>query len=137
MQVRMPCCFDTLSPPCAVQFHHSRRHASAGAENAAELSECADPSSGMAPGYFPGATSKPGDGASPSSETKREMLMGSATSLDECLVDAENALEVAECQSDYEELVSGDPDDSTMLNVGPIALVAVGVILAAANLLGN
>ena len=43
-----------------------------------------------------------------------------------------------ECKLDYDTLVSGpEEDDSTMLNVGPIALVVIGAALAASNLFGG
>ena len=106
------------------------------AENAAELSACADPADpSLAPTAFPGATFKAASTAV-SAESKRKALMGPAGSLQECLSEAEGGAEVDECNLDYDKLVSGtDDDDSTMLNVGPIALVVIGVAAAAVNLL--
>ena len=104
------------------------------AENAAELSACADPS--LAP--TAGATVAD-SGVSISAESKRKALMGPAGSLAECLSEAEGGAEVDECKLDYDQLVSGpgEEGDSDMLNVGPIALVVIGVALAAANLIGG
>ena len=107
------------------------------AENAAELSACADPAD---PSLAPtaGATVT-GSGVSVSAESKRKALMGPAGSLQECLSEAEGGAEVDECKLDYDQLVSGpgEEGDSDMLNVGPIALVVIGVALAAANLIGG
>ena len=109
------------------------------AENAAELGACADPADpSLAPTAFAGATFTE-SGVSVSTESKRKALMGPAGSLQECLSEAEGGAEVDECKLDYDQLVSGPSEDgdSDMLNVGPIALVVIGIGLAAANLIGG
>jgi hypothetical protein len=101
------------------------------AENAAELSACADPAA-------PTASAAPSSGVTVSAESKRKALMGPAGSLQECLSEAEGGAEVDECKLDYDKLVSGPEEgDSDLLNVGPIVLVVIGVALAAANLIGG
>ena len=71
-------------------------------ENPDEAGECvlpfASPTQRMAGG---------GQAKQISGEKRRRMLMGSATSLPECLSTAENRGEVDECIVDYNELVAG------------------------------
>lgn len=82
------------------------------AENAIELSACADTST---PSSAPTASAGPTDsGVATSEESKRSALMGGAESLQACLSEAESGAEVEECEMDYDKLVSGpgNYDDS-------------------------
>jgi hypothetical protein len=75
------------------------------AENAQELSACADTST---PSSAPTASAGTADsGVAISEESKRSALMGAAESLQECLSEAEDGAEAQECELDYDELVSG------------------------------
>ena len=75
------------------------------AENALELSACADTST---PSSAPTASAGTAEsGVAISEESKRSALMGAAESLQECLSEAEGGAEVEECEMDYDELVSG------------------------------
>lgn len=76
------------------------------AENAAEQAACLGSDAAGAPA--PSTASKQPTETVAASDG-REMLMGLySNDLDECLVEAENAGEVASCTEDYEKLVSGE-----------------------------
>lgn len=80
------------------------------AENAAEQAAClgeTPPVDAVAP--VAREPTKGDDDGTVLAANGRDMMLGfHAQSIDECLVEAENASEIAECQSDYDDLVSGD-----------------------------
>lgn len=77
------------------------RECLADAENLAEIEDCQLPGTAHA-----GSTSTAAPPAAfDADENRKEHLMGSAESILECLTDAENPAEQADCRSDFEELI--------------------------------
>ena len=76
------------------------RECIADAENLAEIEECQVPGTAHA-----ASSSAAPPAAFDAEENRKDHLMGSAESLLECLMDAENPSEVAECRGDFEELI--------------------------------
>ena len=82
-----------------------------GSESAAEASDCALPPTAQPIGFANVVRDN-----EPTDEDKRSMLMGGAESMNDCLSSAENAVEIDECRTDYDELVKGLPSLEKMMS---------------------
>lgn len=83
----------------ALQAADDVRECITDAENAAEIEDC------KAPATAHSASAHAAPAIKSTASDRQDHLMGSAESLAECLYEAENAGEVEECRTDFEELI--------------------------------
>ena len=74
----------------------------------------------------PGPQAESNDG-----DKRREEYIGAYSTLESCLAGAEGRDQVEECLLDFDDSTGANRAEGSPLSVGPVALLGVGLLLAA------